>query len=147
MSFKKDNMVEYEFFDVTADVGFLAYGITLEEAYENASKAMFNVISNTNNVDHVISKNISIVSEDLISLLYDYLDELLFISETEFLLFSEFKVSIINKNNEFKLDGVVKGEPIDWNKHERGSEVKAVTYHLMNVETDDMYKVRVILDL
>ncbi len=147
MSFKKDNMIEYEFFDVTADVGFLAYGVSLEEAYENASKAMFNVISNTSNVDPVISKNISIVSEDLISLLYDYLDELLFLSETEFLLFSEFNISITPEDDEFKLDGVVKGESINWNKHERGSEVKAVTYHLMDVKEDDICKVRVILDL
>lgn len=147
MSFKNGKNIEYEFFDVTADVGFKSYGMTLEEAYENASKAMFNVISNTDNIKPEISKNIEIKSEDEVSLLYDYLDELLFLSETELLLFSSFNISIKKEKNLIQLNGCVKGEYMDWNKHERGSEVKAVTYHLMKVEKEEKYTTQVILDL
>ena len=35
----------FEYFEATADVGFYAYGGSLEKAYENAGLAMFNVIS------------------------------------------------------------------------------------------------------
>ncbi len=147
MSFKNEKNHEYEFFDVTADVGFKSYGISLEEAYENASKAMFNVISNTNNIEPKISKNIEIKSEDEVSLLYDYLDELLFISETELLLFSSFNISIKQEDDGMRLSGCVKGEHMDWNKHERGSEVKAVTYHLMEVKNEGKFITQVILDL
>ena len=41
---------KYEYFDVTADIGFYAYGNSLEEAYENAGLAMFNVITDINKV-------------------------------------------------------------------------------------------------
>ena len=147
MSVKKIENNKYEFFDVTADIGFKAYGETLEEAYINASKAMFNVISDTRNIKCKIVKNIEIISEDEVALLYDYLSELLFLSETELILFSCFKLSIKKYEDQFKLIGEVKGENMNWSKHKRGTEVKAVTYHLMKVEKEKNYKVQVILDL
>ena len=143
----------YEFFDVTADIGFLSYGNTLEEAFENAGLAMFNIISNTDTIDPVESRNIEIKSEDLVSLLYDYLEELLFLHEVEFILFSDFNVNIEkidgDSENNYKLTATIKGEPINWDiKHQRGSEVKAITFHMMEVKKfDDYYKLRVILDL
>ncbi|WP_052334640.1 archease [Methanobrevibacter wolinii] len=143
---------QYEFFDVTADIGFFAYGQTLEEAFENSGLAMFNVISNTSNVNNDKEFTIEIESEDLVSLLYDYLEELLFLSDVNFILFSDFDLSISkgdkNLENPYKLKGVVKGENMDWNKHQRGSEVKAITFHMMEVlEKNEYFMTRVILDL
>ena len=40
----------YNYFDVTADIGFHAYGKSLNEAYENAGLAMFNVITDISKV-------------------------------------------------------------------------------------------------
>lgn len=141
----------YEFFDVTADIGFWAYGKTLEESFENAALAMFNVMSKTETVAEKESRKINIESEDLTSLLYDFLEELLFTYEVDLFLFSKFEVSIkkeqINSKEIYKLEAVATGEKIDWNKHYRGSEVKAITFHMMEVLCDDICKVRVILDL
>ncbi|MCL2116193.1 MAG: archease [Methanobrevibacter sp.] len=142
---------KYEFFDVTADIGFWAYGKTLEESFENAALAMLNVITDTGTVVENESKIINIESEDLISLLYDFLEELLFIYEVDLFLMSKFIVNIkkekINNNEIYKLEAVATGEEIDWNKHYRGSEVKAVTFHMMDVLINNYFKVRVILDL
>ncbi len=142
----------YEFFDVTADIGFLAYGDSLNEAFENAGLAMFNIISNTDNVEAIREENIEVFSEDLVSLLYDYLEELLFLHDVEFLLFSDFNINIEKINdtseNQYKLSGTVKGEEINWDKkHIRGSEVKAITFHMMEVKCDKFCTVRAILDL
>lgn len=146
---KNYNQEKYEYFDVTADIGFHAYGKTIEEGFENSGLAMFNVITNTKKVSTTITKKIAIESEDLVSLLYQYLEELLFLHEVDFLLFSEFKVkSIDNHFNNYKLISEVKGEEIDWSKHERKSEVKAVTFHLMEIKKNkENYDLRVILDL
>ena len=89
-----ESKLKYDYFDVTADIGFYAYGKSLEEAYENAGLAMFNVITDIKKVKKQESKEFEIVSEDLVSLLYDYLEELLFLQDTEFLFFSDFKVNI-----------------------------------------------------
>ncbi len=142
---------KYEFFDVTADVGFWAYGKSLNEVFKNAALAMFDVISDTKLVSETESRKISIESEDLISLLYDFLEELLIIHEIDLILFSNFDISIEKECNDriisYKLKAVAIGEYIDWNVHERKSEVKAVTFHMMDVFYEDIFKARVILDL
>lgn len=135
----------YEFFDVTADAGFYAYGENINQAFENAALAMFNIITDTQNVSNTKTYYFSIQSEDKISLLYDFLEELLFIHETEFMLFSQFSINIDDNLN---LKAIVKGEMIDWEKHKRGSEIKAITFHKMNIEqTKDSCKIQAILDL
>lgn len=142
---------KFEFFDVTADIGYWAYGNTLEEAFENAALAMFDVITDIGKVAKKATKKISIEAEDKVSLLYDFLEELLIIQELDLIFFSDFKVFIkheINGNNHvYKLNATATGESINWNIHERKSEVKAITFHMMEVLCEDICKVRVILDL
>ncbi|MCK9152570.1 archease [Methanobacterium alcaliphilum] len=142
---KKD--LKFEFFDVTADTGFWAYGSTLEESFENAGLAMFEVMTDTNRITPQDKKYVNVESEDLVSLLYDWLEELLFLHDVEFIVFSKFKVEINKVNNGYSLKGIIIGEKIDKNRHEQRSEVKAVTFHLMEVKEENGYMVRAILDL
>lgn len=137
-------MKGYDYFDVTADIGIIGYGEDLSEAFENAGLAMFNVITDTSCVSPERELSFEISSEDNVSLLYDYLEELLFFHETEFMLFCEFHVEI---DEGFHLKATVKGEGIDWDLHERKTEVKAITFHEMDVEFADSVKVQAILDL
>ena len=150
-----NDLKKYDYFDVTADIGFYAYGRSLEEAYENAGLAMFNVVTDIGKVKKQESREFEIVSEDLVSLLYDYLEELLFLQDTEFLFFSDFKVKIekiedesSSKFENYKLSCVASGEEINWDVHDPRSEVKAITFHKMCVKEDgDVFKLRAILDL
>jgi SHS2 domain-containing protein len=137
-------MKNFEYFDVTADIGFKAYGENLNEAFENAGVAMFNVITDVEDV--VSSKEISfeISSQDYVALLYDYLEELLFFHEVEFMLFGEFHVEI---DENLHLKATIKGEEINWDKHERKTEIKAITFHKMEVKVDNPVELRAILDL
>ena len=72
-------MEKFEYFEVTADIGFKAYGKDLNEAFENAGLAIFNIISDTNDIEPTKEISFEISSEDNVSMLYDYLEELLFI--------------------------------------------------------------------
>ena len=137
-------MKKFEYFDVTADIGFRAYGESLNEAFENAGLAIFNIISDTSNIDAVKEISFKVRSEDEISLLYDYLEELLFYHEIEFMLFSEFHVEI---DDNLQLRATIKGEPIDWDKHERKTEIKAITFHKMDVKKTDLFELQAIVDL
>ena len=137
-------MKKFEYFDVTADIGFFAYGKSLDEAFENAGLAIFNIISDTDGIDAEIERSFEITSEDEVSLLYDFLEELLFLHEVEFMLFSEFHVEI---DENLHLKSTVKGEAIDWDKHERKTEIKAITFHMMDVIHEDNVKLRAIVDL
>ncbi|MBI5680111.1 MAG: archease [Methanobacterium sp.] len=138
---------KFEFFDVTADVGYNAYGNNLEKAFENAALAMFEVITDTSKVKPKIKKEIKIESEDEYALLYDWLSEFLVILDSEFLVFSKFNVKIESKGNGYLLEGTAWGKEFDTSIHEIRAEVKAVTYHLMDIKKEDGVKVRVILDI
>ena len=137
-------MKKFEYFDVTADIGFRAYGETLNEAFENAGLAIFNIISDTDGITPSNEISFEITSEDDVSLLYDFLKELLFYHEVEFMLFSEFHVKI---NDDFHLSATIKGEAINWDKHERKTEIKAITFHKMEVKRTDSVELQVIVDL
>ncbi len=137
-------MKKFEYFEVTADIGFRAYGENLNEAFENAGLAIFNIISDTSGIDSEREISFEITSEDNVSLLYDYLEELLFYHEVEFMLFSQFDVEI---DEDFHLTATIKGEPIDWNKHERKTEIKAITFHEMQVNQSDIVELQAIVDL
>lgn len=137
-------MKQYEYFDVTADIGFKSYGANLNEAFENAGLAIFNIISDTSDIDGEVEKSFEVTSEDEVSLLYDYLEELLFLHETEFMLFSEFHVDI---DDDFHLKATIKGEGIDWDKHDRKTEIKAITFHKMDVKKTNHVMLQAIVDL
>lgn len=139
--------MKFEFFDVTADAGYKAYGNSLEEAFENAALAMFEVMTDTNTINPEIKKEIHVESEDEYALLYDWLSEFLIILDSEFLVFSKFDVKIERNGEEYSLNGVAWGEEFDPEKHESRAEVKAVTYHLMDIKQGDRYMVQVILDI
>lgn len=137
-------MKKYEYFEATADIGFKAYGNDLNEAFENAGLAIFNIISDTNDISPIMEISFEVTAEDNVSLLYDYLEELLFYHEVEFMLFSEFNVDI---GENFHLNATIKGESIDWDKHERKTEIKAITFHKMDVRKMDSVELQAIVDL
>ncbi len=151
MDSNKKNL-KFEFFDVTADVGYRAYGNNLGNAFENAAIAMFEVITDTSAVKHLIEKQIELEAEDKYALFYDWLSELLFFHDAEYLVFSKFDVKIYSKVDEdreiYYLVATAWGEEFDPLRHERRSEVKAVTYHMMDIKDENLnVMLQVILDI
>jgi len=144
----KNTLKQFEFFDVTADVGFRAYGQDLNDAFGNAALAMFEVMTDTSQVKPKVIREILVESEDEKALLYDWLSELLFIHDYEGLVFSQFTVTIQQKDPEtFNLSAVVWGEEFNQATHEVRDEVKAVTFHLMEiVKEENRCTLQVIVD-
>ncbi|NYB51579.1 MAG: archease [Methanobacteriaceae archaeon] len=144
---KKNANLKFEFFDVTADVGFRAYGENLEEAFQNAGLATFEVMTDTSRIKQNIKREIILESEDEKALLYDWLSELLFLHDYEGLVFSEFTVQITSKEDgKFIIKAEIWGEEFNQSIHEVRDEVKAVTFHLMEIEKNNACMVQVILD-
>lgn len=140
-------MEKFKFIDITsADVAFEAYGKDLNELFANSALAMFEVMINTSLVDKKIERFIEVNGYDLLSLMFNWLNELIFYVDTENLAFSEFEVNVDEKN--FKLKAICKGEKIDRNKHEVRTLVKACTYHKMKIwKENEIWKAIVILDI
>ncbi len=138
--------MKFEFFDVTADVGYRAYGKTLEEAFENAALAMFEVMTDTSKIKSKTKIKITLESEDLFALLYDWLSELIFLHDSQGLVFSQFEIKITGMQQTYLLEASVWGEIFDSMIHESREDVKAATYHLMDIKKENGYMVQVILD-
>jgi SHS2 domain-containing protein len=139
-------MKKFKFLDIsTADVGFLAYGKDLNEVFSNSALAMFETMIDTKGVKQKVKKTIEIDSHDLKSLLFDWLNELIFHYGAENLAFSKFDIKIDDEN--FKLKATCQGEKINLQKHEVRTEVKAATYHKMEIkETKQGWEAQVIVD-
>lgn len=137
---------KYEFFDHTADIGIKAYGRDLNEAFENAALAVFEVITDTSKVEPKESRDIEIDGMDLENLLYRWIESLLVYYDSELLLFGKFKVKIDLEN--LRLKAIVWGEKFNPDKHERRTVVKAVTYHEMSiVKTNNGYELTFVVDI
>jgi SHS2 domain-containing protein len=135
---------KYEYLYHIADAKFKAYGSTLKEAYENAARAMFNVMIDTSGLGVHESRDIEVESPDIKGLLVDWLSELLYLFEVDEIIFSEFKIISIEKTNDgFSLKGKASGEPIDLSRHNFDTQVKAVTFHDLQVESDKTGRVYV----
>lgn len=71
-------MERFKYLDHTSEAKFQAFGETLEEAFANAGLALINIMANVDEIKPLIKKSIEIKSKNLDSLLYDFLNELVF---------------------------------------------------------------------
>jgi SHS2 domain-containing protein len=148
---KSDGKYEgkYEYLYHIADAKYRAFGLTLEEAFENAALALFNVMIDTSNLKASEERGIELTSPDIKMLLVDWLSELLYLFEVDEIIFSEFRIDKIEKTGEdFFLKGKASGVPIDLLHHKFDTQVKAVTLHELEVEQDKTgrFRVQVVVD-
>jgi len=139
----------FEFLEHTADAYIAAYGKTLEEAFENAALATFEVMTNIEKVKPNIEDTVEVEAQDEYALLYNWLEELLLRFETTENLYSRFHVLKIEKiPSGFKLKAKIWGERFRPEKHLQKVGVKAITYHLMEiVKTPRKVTVKFLLDI
>ncbi|MFB6265698.1 MAG: archease, partial [Candidatus Nanohaloarchaea archaeon] len=70
----------FELLDHTSEIGFRAEGETLEEAFEQAGKATFEVMTDIDELEAEEEVELAVESESLEALLYDFVDELIYIT-------------------------------------------------------------------
>ena len=122
----------FETFEHTADIGIRGIGKTLEQAFEEAAKAMFSVMVDIKTVEPVrgIKLVIQIKGLDDNGLFVEWLNRLVAEKDISGMMFSKFKVKIDDK----QLVGTAWGEQFNPKKHKPEVEVKAATYSQLKVE-------------
>lgn len=130
-----------------ADVAFEAYGNTLEELFESSAQAVFEAMVSLETVEEKETEKIELESVKIEDLLFDWLSELVYLKDAKATLFKNFKVRI-QDNKKYRLKAEAKGEKIDRNKHHLRVDVKAVTYHMLEVKREEgKWTAQVILDI
>lgn len=141
-------MKKYRQLEYMADAYIEAWGDDLEETFINAALGFYDTMINVDSVDVVENLDISVSGADLQELLYNWIEELIYIFETRGFVASKFNIKIYRENSKWKLAGRIYGEKYNKNKHGSKTHIKAVTYHAMEIARDKKgIKIRYLLDL
>jgi SHS2 domain-containing protein len=137
--------VTYRTFEHTADLGLIVDAPGREGLFSEAGRALLSVL--VDNPDAVRPEReviIEVSGSEPDYLLFDWLNEILYRFEKERLLLSEFDVTFGSEG----LKANARGEPLDPARHEPAHEIKAITYHQLEMrETDDGWRARFIVDI
>ncbi|EFH88526.1 archease [Ktedonobacter racemifer] len=137
----------YEVFEHTADVGLHAYGRDLPELFSHAAQGMESLMIALEQIKPTTMREVTVEAHDHLSLLIGWLDELIFLFDTQFLLVRDVEILDLT---ETRLQARVMGEAYDAQRHELASAIKAVTWHEAAITRDEAsgsYQARIIFDI
>jgi len=118
----------------TADVLVACKGRTLEELFEQAAKAVYEIITDTSSVREDLKIELEEEGIDVENLLYRFIEALLYYTDAEGLVFSRVEVKrIYRPDDAIRLEAYALGEKFDPDRHEHRTIVKAMTYAQMRV--------------
>ena len=134
----------FQFIDHTADAGILVKASTLEGMFETAALGFSELITRVDSLNCLIQRQLRLQEDDIETLLVSWLQELLYLLDTEDLIFGRFQVNLKN----LALEATAWGEVFNPEIHTLKTEIKAVTYHQLEVVEDDQgWEAQVIFDI
>jgi SHS2 domain-containing protein len=136
-------MKKFEILEHTADLKIKVFGKTKEELFENAMVGMFEAAKYEKEIKNQKSKvKIKIKSIDLPSLLVDFLSEVLYLVETEKLVFEKVEFKKFTEN---EIEAILFGKPLK----RMGVHIKGVTYHDLEVRAkkDGSWQATILFDI
>ncbi len=136
-------MKRFQLIEHTADTGLIAYGDNLTEAFANVAYGLFSIIAELNRVRKVESQTVVVNAEDVESLLFNWMNHLIYIFDVEHLLFKGFDISEFTEHN---LKAICWGERYNPSRHRLKTGVKSATYHMLQVDRE-RNRVRIIFDV
>ena len=138
-------MRKFEFLDHTGDLGIRAFGNSLTDLFRHAAEALFHVITDPETVCSAEARKIAIEANGLDELMISWLNEFIYLFDTQGLLFRDFDFLSLNEQ---ALEATVRGEPYDESRHPIKTTVKSATYHQLQIrQVKGIWEAQVILDL
>jgi SHS2 domain-containing protein len=138
-------MGTYEVIDHTADVGIVARAASLPELFETAAEALFAFIVEPGSVENRAWLERTVEADDLDGLLVAWLNDLLAVFNAESFVPKTFVVDEVSAS---RVRATVHGEPADRARHVFRLDVKAATFHQLEVTREDGgWRARVIFDV
>lgn len=136
-------MRRFRILEHTADIGLVAYGASLAEAFANAAYGLFAIIAELRSVKETESRKLEISEGSPEDLLFEWLNSLIYLFDTEMLLLKRFDVTEFDGK---RIKAECFGERYDASRHRLKTGIKAATYHLLTVDREKN-QVRVIFDI
>jgi SHS2 domain-containing protein len=138
----------YSFFDHTADIGVHLDGDTLEALFAAGASALADTLTDPRAVEPREAQSLTLTNAELDLLLHDWLSELLYLFDAKRLLVAGASLRVTEEHEGWRLEGTVRGEHFNPERHPIKVLVKAITYHALAVTHDDAgWHATVILDI
>ena len=135
----------FETFEHTADIGLIARGRTLAEVFEHAADGLVDLTVDPEGLREDRRRQVTVSAEDREALLLAWLNELLYLLDTERFLPRRSQITDLDDTH---LAADLAGGTIDPSRHAVRRMIKAATYHRLSLRrVDDLWEARVILDL
>ena len=128
-----------------ADVAFEATGSNLNEVFEACGDAVFETIADLDTLNDTETYTYTAENENIEDLLYEFLEEIVYLKDTESLIFKKCNVKITENH---KIKAKFMGDKINQEKQELNTDVKAVTMHMFSLKKEkEGYKATIVLDI
>ena len=133
-----------------ADMAFEVIADTPHELFTAATAALIETLADPATVGTSWEQPVDRSADDLPTLLFDWLEEMVYLKDARGVVFHDASLVLDGPAGEggWRLHGRLRGERIDRERQNLGSDVKGVTKHLYHVtETSEGWQARVVLDV
>ena len=129
-----------------ADIAFEATGKTLSELFASSAQAVIEAMANPKTILPKITKKIVKKEETVESLLFEFLEEIIYLKDVEGMVFSDVLVLVNEKTLE--ATATLHGDHINTKTQELHQDVKAITMHYYKVEHKNQeWRTQIVLDI
>lgn len=136
---------KYRFLEHTADLAVEIFGHSPEALLIHGGEALFAALGRYESPRCTVERSIEIEAEGYEALLHDWLAELNFLHQTKGEVYHRFEIRRLGAN---RLEGIAHGEALDPERHAIDLEIKAVTWHHLEVCLEgQLWRARVIFDI
>ena len=138
--------MSYKVLDHATDAFIEVTASSLTEAFKVAGDSVVDTILDNSKIEEKEERNIVVMGKDLNYLLYNWLEDLIYLIITEGFAIKELDI-ILEKNEEYTISAQIFGEDIDIKKHGFKVEIKSPTFHEMEIKQEKLVTMRFLLDL
>lgn len=140
--------MSYRLLEHTADLGIEVTAPNLGELFAEALRALTDVLTTLDRVGFDEACSVELSAPSLEGLLVDWLNEAIFLHESEGLVFARAAVDVRQDSQGWHLTAELDGEAFSLEQHGLKTLIKAATYHQLRVEQDaGLWRAQVICDL
>jgi len=135
-----------QYLEHVTDAFILVTAPSLTDAFTLAGQSVVDTTLDKKTIEEKEQRTITVSGKDLRYLLFNWLEEVNYQLITEGFAIARFSLDI-SKNSTYKLKSTIFGEPINLKKHHFKVEIKAPTFHMMEIKQNRQVTMRFLLDL
>ncbi len=136
----------YRLLDHVTDAIVEVTAPALEAAFLSAAESVVDITLDRETVRERERRQVAASGKDLDYLLLNWLEEVIYLLITEGFAVRRLDVRL-SRSDAYRIDAVAYGEPIDLERHRFRVEIKAPTFHQMEIREGRVVTMRFLLDL